>query len=128
MDPLTLARLWLAIRPFKRLREHRAAKRAQAALSTASDHATVPSPEDAVLAMGGVTSPTLEEIETMNALKGALKSRLVWLGLAQIAYGLFNMWATGQAITPDSIGPLLTGAATVWLRALTTGTLASKVA
>lgn len=64
----------------------------------------------------------------MNAMKGALRSRLVWLGLAQIAYGIFNMWATGLAITPESVGPVISGAATVILRALTTGSLASKVA
>lgn len=127
MDPLTLAaRLFMIWHPFRRRREHREAKRA--ALSAAIEPATsLSSPESAAVATDGA-SPTLEEIETMNAMKGALRSRLVWLGLAQFLYGLFNMWATGQVITPDSIGPLLTGAATVWLRALTTGTLASKVA
>jgi hypothetical protein len=118
MDPLTIARLWIAVRPFKRWKEHRLAKRA------AENQATENVPAEAAPVTS--SAPTLEEIETMNAMKGAMKSRLVWLGLAQIAYGVFNMWATGQAITPESVGPVISGAATVILRALTTGSLAEK--
>lgn len=71
MDPLTLARLWIAIRPFKRLRERREAKRA-AALSAADDHGTVPSPEDTAPATVGAApisqsedAPMMQEVLTL---------------------------------------------------------------
>lgn len=100
MDPITLARLWIAIRPFKRLRERREAKRAQAALSTASDHATVPSPEDAVLAMGGVTS--LQGDGMSELMKSMGRSALKIVGTALTTYatahGLIDIGA-GDAFT-----------------------------
>lgn len=70
-----------------------------------------------------------DEVSTMNAgsLKGAAKSKLMWLGFVQVAYGLFELWANG-ALTADSAGPVITGALTMVLRAITTESLADKVA
>jgi hypothetical protein len=61
----------------------------------------------------------------MDAIKGALRSRLIWLGLAQVVYGLVQLWADGM-LTIESAGPVLGGAVTIWLRAVTTESLSDK--
>jgi hypothetical protein len=62
---------------------------------------------------------------SMDAVKGALRSRLIWLGLAQVVYGLVQLWADGM-LTIESAGPVLGGAVTIWLRAVTKDSLADK--
>jgi hypothetical protein len=66
-----------------------------------------------------------EGVMDLSAVKGAAKSKLVWLGVAQVAYGLFQLWVTGT-LSPESAGPVVSGALTVVLRALTNESLANK--
>ena len=61
----------------------------------------------------------------MKALYGAAKSKLMWLGVAQVLYGLFELWANGT-LSAESAGPVISGALTMVLRAITTGSLADK--
>jgi hypothetical protein len=97
--------------PFRRLRQRRIAKR----------KARASRPLDEVPESFNVQP---DEV-SMDAVKGALRSRLIWLGLAQVAYGLVQLWADGM-LTVESAGPVLGGAVTIWLRAVTTGSLADK--
>lgn len=69
--------------------------------------------------------PKPEEVISMDAIKGGLKSKLVWLGLVQVAYGLFQLWATG-ALSVESAGPVVSGAFTMIFRAMTTQSLSAK--
>jgi len=66
-----------------------------------------------------------DEEVSMDALKGALKSKLIWLGVAQVLYGLVQLWANGM-LTIDSAGPVVSGALTMVLRAVTKESLAEK--
>jgi hypothetical protein len=61
----------------------------------------------------------------MDAVVGAFKSKLVWLGFMQVVYGIFQLWATGD-LSPETAGPVVSGALTIVLRAITTGSLAEK--
>lgn len=80
---------------------------------------------------GGPPDEILEEFNspeegmTMDSLKGAAKSKLVWLGVVQVLYGLFELWANGN-LSADSAGPVISGALTIVLRAVTTQPLADK--
>lgn len=107
MDPITLAKLWMVVKPVKRIKAWRKRKKGQPVDEVAEDF----------------NSP--REDVSMDSLKGALKSKLIWFGLAQAAYGIIQLWATGT-LTVESVGPVLSGAITVWLRAVTTGSLADK--
>jgi hypothetical protein len=99
----------------KRLRARRKRKRMQ---SWAEEH-------------DGPPDEILEEFNSqpdevsMDALKGAVKSKLMWLGLAQVLYGLVQLWANGM-LTVESAGPVLGGVLTMWFRAVTTDSLADK--
>jgi hypothetical protein len=62
---------------------------------------------------------------SMDAVVGAFKSKLVWLGFMQVVYGIFQLWATGD-LSPETAGPVVSGALTIVLRAITTGSLAEK--
>lgn len=119
IDPLTAARLWLLIKPYKRIRNAIRHRRTRKAMQ--SWHEEHGGPPDEI--REEFNSPP-EEVR-MDAVKGALKSRLIWLGLAQIVYGLVQLWANGM-LTIESAGPVLGGAVTVWLRALTNESLADK--
>lgn len=107
MDPITLAKLWLVVKPVKRIKERRAAKKAAAAAASVEGQFQY------------------DEGASMEILKGAAKSKLVWLGLAQVAYGIVELWASGT-LSAESVGPVLSGAITMWLRAVTTQSLAEK--
>lgn len=67
----------------------------------------------------------LEDDEMGDAIKGAVKSKLVWLGLAQLAYSLFELWANG-GLNAESASTAVAGALTILFRSLTTGSLADK--
>lgn len=58
----------------------------------------------------------------------ALKSKLVLLGLGQIGYSIFELWAQGGVIDGDVIQGALLGVATIVLRAVTTKPLNEKTA
>lgn len=62
----------------------------------------------------------------MDALKGALKSKTVWLGV--LVAGLSALQASLGGLSADQlgmVGPIL-GAVIVWLRAITDKPLSSK--
>jgi hypothetical protein len=115
MDPLTVAKLWLLVKPVKRIRQWRTKRKMR---SWHEEH-------------GGPPDEILEDFNSqpdevsMDAVKGALRSRLIWLGLAQVVYGLVQLWADGM-LTIESAGPVLGGAVTIWLRAVTKDSLADK--
>jgi hypothetical protein len=64
----------------------------------------------------------------METLKGAVKSKTVWLGVLVAALSALQSGLNGVGITPEQlgvVGPLL-GVVIVWLRSITTGSLADK--
>lgn len=61
----------------------------------------------------------------MDTLKGAAKSKLIWLGLGQVVWGLVQLWAH-DGLTWDSAMPVIGGGATIVFRAMTDESLASK--
>lgn len=65
------------------------------------------------------------EDRSMDSLRGALTSKLIWLGVGQVVYGLFQLWASGD-LSADTAGPVLSGALTIVLRAMTDQSLAEK--
>lgn len=107
MDLLTAAKLWMVIRPIRRWKERR--KRGE---TVARDEVL----ED--------FNSTEDEV-SMDAVKGALKSKLVWLGLAQLTYSLFETWANG-GLNVESVSTAISGALTIVFRAMTTNSLADK--
>ena len=115
LDPLTVARVWLLVKPWKRLKAWRVRRKAR---SWSEEHG---GPPDEILE--DFNSP--DEEVSMDALKGAVKSKLMWLGLAQVLYGLVQLWANGM-LTIESAGPVLGGVLTMWLRAVTKESLAEK--
>lgn len=68
-----------------------------------------------------------DEGVAMDAIKGGLKSKLVWLGIAQLAYSIFELWANG-GLNAESASTAVSGALTIILRAVTTQSLAEKIA
>ena len=61
----------------------------------------------------------------MDAIKGGLKSKLVWLGIVQLAYSIFKLWAN-DGLNAESASTAISGALTIVLRAVTTTSLAEK--
>ena len=98
MPALFLARAWLAVRPIRRLRDARRARRGL---------------------------PPTSEGEDMQAFTGALKSKLIWLGLAQLVWSGVQSYLAGT-LTTDAAATLVTGALTIIFRAITTQSLAAK--
>ena len=114
---LEAAKVWLLIKPVKRIRQWRTKRKMR------SWHEEHGGPPDEVAEPFNST----DEDVSMDALKGALKSKLIWLGLAQVVYGLVQLWATGM-LTIESAGPVVSGAVTMILRAVTKESLAEKAA
>ena len=110
------AKLWLLVKPWQRFKIWRG-KRKLAKTAWATHH------------LDEVAEPfnSTDEDVSMDALKGALKSKLIWLGVAQVVYGLVQLWANGM-LTIDSAGPVVSGALTMILRAATKESLAEKAA
>lgn len=98
MPALFVVRAWLAIRPIRRLRDARRARRGL---------------------------PPVDEVNDMNAIKGAVTSKLIWLGLAQLVWSGFQSYLAGT-LTPDAAATLVSGALTIIFRAMTTQSLAAK--
>lgn len=115
MDVLSAAKLWLLVRPVRRIKAWRKRRKLE---SWTDEH-------------GGPPDEILEEFNSlpdevsMGALKGAVKSKLMWLGLAQVLYGLIQLWANGM-LTIESAGPVLGGVLTMWFRAVTDKPLSAK--
>jgi hypothetical protein len=119
LDPVSwgqIAKLWLVVKPVRRIKAWR--KRRKMA-SWLEEHGQ---PMDEIAE--DFNSPT-DEVVMGDAWKGAAKSKLVWLGIAQVLYGLFELWVNGT-LTVESAGPIISGGITVWLRAITTQSLADK--
>lgn len=57
---------------------------------------------------------------------GALKSKTVWLGIAQLLWTAAQTYMAGGALTPDATATLITGILTILARAVTTTSLAAK--
>lgn len=66
-----------------------------------------------------------DEGVSMDAVKGALKSKLVWLGFVEALLGLTHAVANG-GVTEEAIGAFGAAVATVALRAVTSQSLADK--
>jgi hypothetical protein len=60
-----------------------------------------------------------------KAIVGALKSKLVWLGIVQIGYSLFETWANG-GLNAEAVSTAISGVLTILFRAMTTTSLADK--
>jgi hypothetical protein len=116
MDVLNAVRLWIAVRPIRRIRAWRNRRKMR---SWVQEHGGPPDEIDE-----SFFSDDAQEGD-MDTLKGALKSKLVWLGVAQALYGLFELWTNG-ALTAESAGPILAGVLTVVLRAVTDKPLSAK--
>lgn len=119
MDPITFITLWAKIRPFHQLKLRREARKAAEAGAT-----NLPSvgPD--------LSAHPPEHVETViNAaagIVGAAKSKLIYLALAQLAYGLVQLWINNGTLTADSAEPLVTGFLTGLFRIFTGSTLAEK--
>lgn len=115
-----IAKTWMLVKPYKRIRNAIRQRRTRKAMQSWHDE------------HGGLPDEIVEDFHSqpdedisMDTLKGAAKSKLVWLGVAQVAYGLFQLWATGM-LTAESAGPVVAGALTVVFRAVTSKSLADK--
>jgi hypothetical protein len=111
MDPITLARVWLSVRPFHQLKLRRQARKAgEEVVSAQTEHA--PEHVEAVIA-------------TAAAINGGARSKLIWLGLAQMGYTFLELWLNGT-LSPETAAPAVTGLLTIVFRAMTGETLAEK--
>jgi hypothetical protein len=61
----------------------------------------------------------------MDTLTGALKSKLVWLGIVQVGYSLFETWASG-GLNAEAVSTAISGVLTIVFRAVTNTSLADK--
>ena len=68
---------------------------------------------------------TTQEDTQMGSLKGALMSKLVWLGLVQIGYSLFETWSSG-GLNAEVVSTAISGVLTIIFRAMTDKSLADK--
>jgi hypothetical protein len=117
LDPVSwgqIAKLWLFVKPVRRIKAWR---KRRAMRSWIEEHGQ---PIDEI-----AEDFNSEEVAMSPVWKGAARSKLVWLGVAQVLYGLFELWATGS-LTVESAGPVISGGLTIWLRAITTQSLADK--
>lgn len=97
LDPVTLARLWMVIRPIKRLKERRQAKRARQGLPV--ETVEVPMTNEIVLLvlrhgltfLGGAGMFTDNELAQLSAA-GATLVGLVWSG--------YRKWKRAKPETP----------------------------
>lgn len=117
MNPLTFVQVWMAIRPFARLKERREARRAAAA---GAPIVTAPEP---------IIEHEPEHVEkVINAaafLRGSATSKLMWLAALQCIYGIAQLWIEGT-LTRDSVEPIVIGLFTAAFRIYTGGTLTEK--
>lgn len=116
MNPLTFVQLWMAVRPFHRLKLRREAKKAAEAGATPIPEPQTEHPPEHVDAVVNVAASIL----------GGAKSKLIWLAIAQFAYSAVQLYINDGAITAASVEPLVTGLFTAVFRIYTGGTLAEK--
>ena len=57
---------------------------------------------------------------------GALKSKTVWFGIAQLLWAAFQAYQTSGTMSPEVISTLVTGIGTLLFRAVTEKPLAAK--
>ena len=63
---------------------------------------------------------------TVDKLIGAVKSKTVWFGIAQLVWAAVQTYMGGGALTPEAISTLVTGIGTIFFRAITTESLQVK--
>lgn len=68
------------------------------------------------------------DIEMLSNLfsLGALKSKTVWFGIAQLVWAAAQVYMSSGTLTPEAITTLVTGVGTLLFRAVTSAPLASK--
>jgi hypothetical protein len=104
MDPITVAKLWMLVKPIKRIKARRKARKAAR------------KGKDLLLPPEGVEKEVLQ----------ALKSKTIWLGVVTEIWGLVQVILADGNFTAESIVTLLSGVAIIVLRAVTTKPLAAK--
>lgn len=62
----------------------------------------------------------------MDALRGAFKSKLVWLGVLQEVWALVQLYLGGGELTTEVLTTAVVGALTIFFRAVTTKPLSEK--
>lgn len=76
-------------------------------------------------AAGGEFLPDDKEDDMGEQFFGALKSKTVWLGIAQILYSLFEAYSNG-GLNAEAVTTAISGTLTVIFRARTSESLADK--
>lgn len=118
MNPLTFVQVWMAIRPFARLKERREARKAAAAglPQAAANSVVLDHPPEHVDTV----------IHVAAFILGGAKSKLIWLAVAQFLYAFAVLYINDGAVTMASVEPLLGGLLTTIFRITTGQTLAEK--
>lgn len=118
MDPITFVHIWMAVRPFARLKERREARKAAAAgqPQAAANPVMLDHPPEHVDAVMNVAA----------SIVGGAKSKLIWLAVAQFGYAVVVLWINDGTVTPASLEPLLGALLTAGFRIATGQTLAEK--
>ena len=70
----------------------------------------------------------VKEVEEngMDSIKGALLSKLVWLGIGQIVWGLAQIYLSGGTFEPGAVTTAVLGIVTILFRAVTNKPLTEK--
>lgn len=98
MKLAAVIKLWLAIRPIKRLRRFREMRKIR----------------------------KLSKELTMDTIMQSLKSKTVWFGIATEVWGLVQVFLADGTFTTEAFVSLVSGAIIVVLRAVTTKPLSHK--
>lgn len=116
MDPITFATIWMKVRPFHLLKLRREARKA-------AEAGAIPLPEP-------ITEHAPEHVDTVvrvaASIVGGAKSKLIWLAVAQFAYGVVVLWINDGTLTMSALEPLVGGLGTAAFRIFTGQTLAEK--
>lgn len=115
MDALTVAKLWILVKPWKRLRQWRTRRKMRSWLEYHADE----------------TAETFnsEPTEVRMTLMGVLKSKTIWFGLLLSisgAAGLFLQTDVVPLVHSDPLALLVIGLIVKVLRVLTTQPLSAK--
>ena len=121
MNPLTFAQVWLAVRPFRRLKENRAAKQ------TAKNGAlhTQDVEQEAINGAELPAEQVAAVLKVASVVRGSATSKLVWLGVIQLVAG-FSTAYVNDSLTAESSAALISGFLTIVFRAVTGESLAEK--
>ena len=97
-------RLWLAVKPVRRIRNLRERRRKRKGL------------------------PPLEttEEQDVQAIIGAFKSKTIWVAIVVEAWGLVQVFLEGGVFTRESVSALVLGILMIVLRSITNTSLSAK--